>query len=362
MLRQSIWMAIVAAYSLGAGAAIAQDPYGSGKPAQMPPAAPAYTAPALDAPGMPNFAPPDGKPAAAPPADSGFAVDLKNGAGFKTNDGSFSLRINALLQFDYRDFHFTAGDLHTGTSLHDNFALPRVRLFVRGNATEFVDYAISFNTGLTPNALGNVPAPVNLLDAYVDLNPFGADCKEFFQLRVGRFKTPYGFQFYKISPQDFATPELSMFSTNFLQNWEEGVMAHGELLDKRFEYAAGVFNGVPNSFEVSQNGRQAILYAAATPFLLNDDSPLKRLTVAASYAGGRQDGPALPNTLSTAAASNGPPDNQLISPTFLAFNTAAIQAGTHKLLELDVNYSYQSFNFYGEFNNGQRPTGLRHDR
>ena len=48
---------------------------------------------------------------------------------------------------------------------------------------------------------------------------------------------------------------------------------------------------------------------------------------------GQQDSPALPNTLSTAAASNGPPDNQLISPTFLAFNTAAIQAGDYDAFE-----------------------------
>src|SRR6185295_8158977 len=236
-------------------------------------AGPAYAAPAYSDSSLPTCAPADAKP-----ADPGFAVDLKNGAGFKTNDGAFSLRINALLQIDYRDFHYTADGLHTATALHDNFAIPRVRLFFRGNVTEFADDAVSVNTGLTPNALGNVPAPVNLLDAYVDFNPFGAECNDELQIRVGRFKTPYGFQFYKMSPQDFATPELSMFSTNFLQNWESGLMAHGELLDKRFEYAAGVFNGVPNSFEVSQNGRQEIVYAAATPFLFNDESLLKRLT------------------------------------------------------------------------------------
>lgn len=337
--------------------ALAQD-YGS---TPMAPTAPALApAPLPPTPGavatsqIPAFVPLDGKPCDAPPADPGIAIDLKNGLGVKTKDGQFSMRINALIQADYRDFNFTAGDIHTGTALHDNFLLPRVRLFFRGNATEFIDYAVSTNSGLTPNALGNVPAPINLLDAYIDLNPLGAECKEYFQLRVGRFKTPYGIQFYKIAPQDWVTPELSMFSTNFTQNWEEGAMAHGELLDKRFEYAAGVFNGVPNGFEVSQNSRQGIFYASAMPFLLNEDSALKRLQIAASYAGGRQNSPALPNTLGTAAGSNGPPDNQIISPTFMAFNTTALNAGVHSLFEVDLNYSYKSFNFYGEYNTGRQ--------
>lgn len=334
-------------------------------PTYVPPAfvPPSFVTPAQTYPDSgPALQAPSGAGAMAPHPDltheTPFAVDFKDGVGFKTIDGLFSMKINALLQIDYRDFTHTAGDLYTGNSLHDNFVLPRIRLFFRGNVTEFMDYAVSLTTGVSPNAPGNVPAPTNLLDAYVDLNPFGSECKEQFQIRIGRFKTPYTYQFYKISPQDFTTPELSMFTTNFLQNWETGVMAHGLLLEKRFEYAAGVFNGVPNSFEVPQNDRQGIFYGALSPFLLQEQSLLKRLTVAASYAVGYQNGNALPGALGTAAASNGPPDNLLLSPTFLQFNSDARQTGFHDLFALDVIWSYKSFNFYGEYNCGRQTYGL----
>jgi phosphate-selective porin OprO and OprP len=290
--------------------------------------------------------------------ESAYSLDFKDGVAFKTSDKQFSLKINSLLQIDYRGFSRTAGPLHTGNSLHDNFAMPRIRLFFRGNATEFVDYAVSVNTGLSPNAPGNVPAPVNLLDAYLDFNPFGAACKEYFQVRVGRFKTPYTYQFYKISPQDFATPELSMFTTNFLQNWETGIMAHGVVLDKRLEYAAGLFNGVPNSFEVTQNDRQGIFYLGWSPFVHEEGSVLQRTTIAASYAVGHQFGNALPGALGTAVASNGPPDNALISPIFLQFNGNAIQKGYHDAFALDLVWSYRSLNFYGEYNSGTQTYGL----
>lgn len=288
----------------------------------------------------------------------GFNIDFKNGVGFNSTDNFFSLRINSLLQIDYRDFSHTADGVHNNNALHDNFAMPRIRLFFRGNVSEFVNYAVSVNTGLSPNAANNVPAPVNLLDAYLDISPFGKDCAEYFQFRVGRFKTPYLYQFYKIGPQDFVTPELSVYSTNFLQNWQNGAMAHGALLDKRFEYAAGIFNGVPNSFEVPQDDRQGIFFGAVSPFLLEEDSCLKNLVIAGSYAVGRQRGNALPNVLGTAVASNGPPDSLMVSPTFMVFNPSAIQNGFHDAWALDVIWCYQSLNFYGEYNGGTETYAL----
>lgn len=165
-------------------------------------------------------------PASAESSDHGF--DFKDGVHFKSKDGQFSLRINNLLQADYRDFTHTAGDSHTPTSLHDNFNIAREWLYFRGNVTEYVDYQTVIASGAGVSVDG--PSTVNLLDAFVDFNPFGAEAKEKFQIRVGRYKTPFLYQFYVISPQDFITPELSMFSTNYLQNRQLGVMGHGKIL------------------------------------------------------------------------------------------------------------------------------------
>src|SRR5262249_54415714 len=80
--------------------------------------------------------------------------------------------------------------------------------------------------------------------------------------------------------------------------------------------------------------------------------------IAASYAIGRQFGLALPSALGTAVTSNGPPDNQMISPIFLLFSPDAVQTGFHDQFALDVLWSYQSLNFYGEDNSGRQDYGL----
>jgi len=337
-----------------------------GAPAASQPAA-AQTVP-TQPPGTPELLPPSDNPPSAvdqsifsPPSWLNFSVDFKDGVFFKTNDGLFSLRINNLLQADYRDFAHTAQDKHVPAGLDDNFTIPRYWLILRGNATEYVDYQLIIATGVASNDTGG-PATVNLLDAFLDFNPFGQEAKELFQLRVGRFKTPFLYQFYKLSPQDTVTPELSMFSTNFLQNRQDGAMVHGLLFDKRLDYAAGIFNGVPNSYEVSQSNREGIFYLGFAPFLLNEGSVFQNLNLIGSAAVGDQFGIAsVPAALGTAIPSAGPPNNLHLSPTFLVFappaglkNGAAVtvQHGARAVWDFEVVYSWRSFNLFAEYDAG----------
>jgi phosphate-selective porin OprO/OprP len=309
----------------------------------------------------------------APDASSTFfnqpnwTIDFKDGFFFKSTDGQFSFRFNNLAQVDYRGFSQTAGPVHTVTALHDNFTIAREWLYFRGNATEYVDYQVVLATGTGAGVVAS-PANVNLLDAYVDFNPFGSEYKDQFQIRLGRFKTPFLYQFYKFSPQDFVTPELSMFGTNFLQNRQKGAMAHGYLADKRIDYAVGIFNGAPNTAEVSFNNRQGIYYLGLAPFLLEEGSFMQNLNLIASGAAGQQFGFAIPPSLSTAAPSAGPPDINVISPTFLTFTPSGgvggagattIHQGESALLDLDVVYAYKSFNFYGEYNTGYQTYAIQ---
>ncbi len=54
----------------------------------------------------------------------------------------------------------------------------------------------------------------------------------------------------------------------------------------------------------------------------------------------------------------GPPNNTITSPTFLSFTPSGvagdttIRQGMQALSDFEVVYAYQSFNFYGEYNNG----------
>lgn len=50
--------------------------------------------------------------------------------------------------------------------------------------------------------------------------------------------------------------------------------------------------------------------------------------------------------------SGGPPDNALISPTFLTFAPTAVQQGSRALWDLELIYLFKSFSFYGEYNAG----------
>jgi phosphate-selective porin OprO/OprP len=285
-----------------------------------------------------------------------FVVDFKNGFSVRSRDGQFSFKFNNLTQFDYRDFSHTAQNIHTQTSLQDNFSLARQWLIFTGNATEYVDYAVIVAAGPASSVTG--PSTVNVLDAYMDFNPFGKEDKELLQIRVGRFKTPYLYQFYKISPQDFNTPEASMFGTNFFQNRQLGVMAHGFLFDKRLDYAAGLFNGAPNTFDVAQSNREAIFFLGYQPFVNDKGSLLQNLILSGSYAAGDQFGASIPSSLSTAIPSAGPPNNPLISPTFLQFGPTTTQNGFHQFWAGEVVWVYRSFNLYAEYTGGDQTYGL----
>src|SRR5436853_247699 len=104
--------------------------------AQAPPGgppAPVYQG--MSPAGTPPSAPTSAMSSPGTADGQSYSVDFKDGVLFKTNDGMFSLRINNLLQVDYRDFSHTAQGVHTTTSLQDNFTLARWWMYVTGNAT-----------------------------------------------------------------------------------------------------------------------------------------------------------------------------------------------------------------------------------
>ena len=67
-------------------------------------------------------------------------------------------------------------------------------------------------------------------------------------------------------------------------------MGWGYLFDKRVDYAAGVFNGSRNSFEVLNNGVDFVAFLNARPFQESESLRFARfLNLGTSFAFGYQD-------------------------------------------------------------------------
>jgi phosphate-selective porin OprO/OprP len=108
-------------------------------------------------------------------------------------------------------------------------------LYFDGRITKPIEYQISFQQAYDR---------FNLLDAFLHFN-----YDKRFQYRIGRYKTPYTYEFYKINVWDLFAPERSLFNVNFALNRQLGAAFSGEFFDERMEYAIGAFNGQRNSYQ-----------------------------------------------------------------------------------------------------------------
>ena len=62
------------------------------------------------------------------------------------------------------------------------------------------------------------------------------------KIRVGQFKTPFGFEQLYSDPRLFIT-ERSLGNDRLTQSRQLGAQVGGDVLDKRLTYAIGLFNG-----------------------------------------------------------------------------------------------------------------------
>ena len=176
-------------------------------------------------------------------------------------DGANSLRLRALVQADARFY------LDKANAAQDGFLLRRARLIFEGKFNDNLQYTVQ------PEFAGST---VSILDANVN-----ALITPGFQIRVGRFKTPIGLEQLQSDPVAFFN-ERSI-ATNLTPNRDVGIQVWGELLDKRLNYAVGVFNGVlenGNSPAASTNTEGDLTTVGrlfATPFINDKDSALKGL-------------------------------------------------------------------------------------
>ena len=130
--------------------------------------------------------------------DRKVEAEFSDGLTVKTDDGYFSLTFHNLTQVDGRFFN------PTGNPLTDNFIVPRQRWYVLGNVSPNIRYYTVINRGY---------GSLDLLDAF-RRHQFRRVDAEKLQFRVGRMKTPYTYEYIKISETDLIAPERSVFVGN----------------------------------------------------------------------------------------------------------------------------------------------------
>jgi len=278
-----------------------------------------------------------------PPQKRKISTYFADGLTWRSNDNYFQLTFHNLTQFDLRVFQ------PTGDPLVDSFVLPRQRWYFTGHVSNYVRYYTVINRDY---------GPLDVLDAFADFSLAGnatnerdAD-REALEVRVGRMKTPYTYEYVKMAENDLIAPERSVFVANLSGDRQLGAMAHGRLLEQRLEYAVGVFNGQRNSFQDFNNGKDLYTFFNSTPFLLTGMEALRQLNLGGSFNFGREHNSLSPNALRTANQVNSSTAVGSVSPGFLTFNPGDIENGPRMQWSADVAYYYRSLGILSGYQGG----------
>jgi phosphate-selective porin OprO/OprP len=270
-----------------------------------------------------------------PPLHRG-GVEFGEGMEWTSQDGFISVVFHNLSQFDYRLFS------PTGDPLKDSFEIPRQRWYFQGTVSPYATFYTVINRGY---------GSLDILDSWVDFN-FAPRYKNNLQFRVGRMKTPFTYEYIKVSESDLIAPERSVFVGNFVPNRQDGAMAHGRLFANSLEYYAGAFNTQRRSFQDYTSSKEFVGFLNWKPFLFSDVELLKNLNVAGSFTTTGVRDPLQPAELRTASDQSPGATADTVSPTFLAFNSNVFENGYRTMWAGDVAWYYKSLTFLGNYEGG----------
>ncbi len=263
--------------------------------------------------------------------------------GFKweTEDSEYQLQFHNETQLDIRAY----GQPHLDPVNQVGFYIPRMRMIFNGFLTKPIEYNISINKGL-----GNL----DLLDAYLNFN---YDPR--FQVRFGRFRSPFTYDWYALSNQFLLTPERSVFAINYGYNRNFAAMLHGELCDERLDYALAVANGPRNSYFDENSGKDVLAYLNCRPFGKSEYfEALQHLNLGGSLANGVQDQAPLPVNFRTSANATESAGTLEAVPSFLVLNDNVTEYGLKQLGELHAAYYYHSLSVIGAWDTGFNTYGF----
>lgn len=259
------------------------------------------------------------------------------GEGFEweTDDGEFSLQFHNETQLDMR----TYADPHPDPVNQFGFYIPRMRMIFNGRLTKPIEYAISINKGT---------GSLDLLDAYLNFNYDNR-----LQLRFGRFRVPFTYDWYALSNQFLTTPERSVYAINQGYNRNVALMLHGEILDESMEYAFAAANGPRNSYFDTNAGKDLLAYGNIRPFMHNEAfSALKYLNLGGSGTYGLEDQDPLPVAFRTSANASESAGTIEAAPAFLQFFDGVTERGIREQWELHAAWYYKQLSVMAAWDHG----------
>ena len=257
---------------------------------------------------------------------------VKFGPGFeiRTDDDEYIFQFHNLTQIDYRGYQQGGQN-----PVHDTFGIPRQWFMFSGRVGKQWGYFVSLQDGFDT---------ISPLDIFVD---YSYDPK--LQIRAGRFKTPFTYEFLVEPIQGLISPERSVFFNNFGQNRDTGVMAYGRLFGKKLDYAGGVFNGNRNGF-LAQNDSKAVSgLINYKPFGDEENTLFENLNIGGSVFAGSTNNIADPQVFRTAVANAG---NQINGVPFLALNNNVRESGPRAFWDAHVAYFYNHLSLIAEYGGG----------
>ncbi|HXD88725.1 MAG TPA: porin [Urbifossiella sp.] len=255
-------------------------------------------------------------------------VDISHGIRILSPDGKYRVELHNLTQPEFRAPFPTSPSAAGTNGLVSSFDIPRQRFYFTGSIDKYFDFYSVLNRGY---------GSLDVLDSYVNLK-----YDKTFNVRVGRTKTPYGYEYYKIAEGDLIAPERSVFVGNLSPNRQIGAMAFGRLAGESIEYAAAVMNGPRRSFQDFNDAKMVALYVNTKPFLYGSNDALRNLNLGISGNFQRSNDPLEPTAFHTANDETTTSAVANVSPTFLQFNPLAVQKGNQAFWSGDIAYYYRN--------------------
>lgn len=268
----------------------------------------------------------------AKPRKINLKARFGNGFELYTADEEFTFQAHNLTQIDYRDYGTEGLGLDK-----DGFVIPREWLIFQGKLTKPIDYYFSVAYGHNT---------FNILDVYFNWHVID----DRLQVKLGRYKTPFTYEFYNLPIQGLVNPERSLFFNNYGLNRDLGAMVWGTVFDKRLDYAAGIFNGTRNGLLDTNNAKDFAGLLNFRPFGTWEDSALQYLNIGGSTDVGQQDDNlANPQTFRTIAPNTLAPGLGMV---FLNLARDVRDFGPRAFWTAHTAWYYQSLSLIAEYEGG----------
>jgi phosphate-selective porin OprO/OprP len=236
------------------------------------------------------------------------------------------LDVGGELQTDGRFFLRSGGAPGT-----DTFLLRRARPLIQGTFYGWLDFRLMPDFGQGQSVIQ---------DAYLDAHLWGSAV----QARVGKYKTPIGLEELQVDSNILFLERA--FPSDLVANRDVGVELHGTP-GGVVEYAAGVFNGVPDGANGdldtndSKDGAGRILLR---PFARTGIAPIAGLRIGAGGSWGRETGITNTPNLPTFKTSG-----QVTFFSYLGGAAPVLADGRHYRLAPQLYYSCGPFSLLAEY-------------